>query len=91
MIRQVVLQLERIRAGIEGMTYPYKEQNYAFVPCPDVVVLDLDLPKRDGHETLSKKTIRRNPKTIPGSGLDDFANRAGHLNSLRPLSELLNR
>ncbi len=65
MKRQVVLQLERIRAGIESTTCPYKEQNYAFMPCPDVAVLYLDLPKRDGHEALSMKTIRRNPKTNP--------------------------
>jgi len=41
------------------MAYLRKQLPYAGVPTPDVVILDLNLPRKDGREVLSE--IKRDP------------------------------
>lgn len=42
-----------------------REGKYADVPCPDIILLDLNLPKKDGREVLAE--IKKDPglKCIP--------------------------
>ena len=45
--------------GVEALSYLRREGRYCDAPRPDVVLLDLNLPKMDGREVL--KRIRTDP------------------------------
>jgi two-component system, chemotaxis family, response regulator Rcp1 len=51
--------------GIEAMSFLRQEGTYADAPRPDIILLDLNLPKMDGREVLAH--IKADPvlKTIP--------------------------
>jgi chemotaxis family two-component system response regulator Rcp1 len=51
--------------GTEAMAYLRNEGEHANVPRPDLILLDLNLPKKDGREVL--KEIKESPtlKSIP--------------------------
>ncbi|GBG13217.1 two-component system response regulator [Novimethylophilus kurashikiensis] len=51
--------------GVEAMAFLRREGKYADAPTPDVVLLDLNLPKKDGREVLAE--IKTDPvlKRIP--------------------------
>lgn len=53
------------RDGVEALRFLRKEGEFTNVPRPDLVLLDLNMPRMDGKETL--KEIKRDPnlKTIP--------------------------
>jgi CheY-like chemotaxis protein len=45
--------------GVEAVAYLRKEGKYASAVRPDVILLDLNLPKKDGREVL--EDIKRDP------------------------------
>jgi CheY-like chemotaxis protein len=51
--------------GVEAMAFLRRQGQYADAPTPDVVLLDLNLPKKDGREVLAE--IKTDPvlKRIP--------------------------
>lgn len=51
--------------GEEAMVFLRRESEYADVPRPDLILLDLNMPKKDGRETLAE--IKEDPdlKRIP--------------------------
>jgi CheY-like chemotaxis protein len=51
--------------GTEAMAFLCREGKYANAPRPDLILLDLNLPKKDGREVLAE--IKENPalKSIP--------------------------
>src|SRR5437764_679641 len=51
--------------GVEAMAFLRGEGPYANVPRPDLVLLDLNLPRKDGRQVLAE--IKADPvlKTIP--------------------------
>ncbi|HET6449076.1 MAG TPA: response regulator [Conexibacter sp.] len=51
--------------GVQAMQYLRREGEYANVPRPDLVLLDLNLPRKDGREVLAE--IKSDPQlgTIP--------------------------
>lgn len=51
--------------GIEAMTYLHRKSNYAPAPRPDIIFLDLNLPKKDGREVLAEIKSDPNLKCIP--------------------------
>lgn len=57
--------LSVVQDGMEAVAYLRREGQYANVPRPDVVLLDLNLPKKDGREVLA--VIKADPelKRIP--------------------------
>ncbi|MBI5359604.1 MAG: response regulator [Planctomycetes bacterium] len=51
--------------GEEAMAFLRKEGRYADVPCPDLILMDLNLPKRNGIEVLAEIKNNKNLKRIP--------------------------
>jgi CheY-like chemotaxis protein len=49
------------RDGKEAIDFLLKENKYKEIDDPDLVILDINLPKKSGHEVL--KSIKENPKT----------------------------
>lgn len=58
-------QMIVVRNGVDAMAYLQQEGEYAQALRPDLIVLDLNLPKKDGREVLAE--IKTNPrlKRIP--------------------------
>lgn len=51
--------------GVEALAYLRREGRYAVAPRPDIILLDLNLPRMDGHELLTKIKSDEDLKTIP--------------------------
>jgi chemotaxis family two-component system response regulator Rcp1 len=51
--------------GVEAMAFLRKEGAYVHTPRPDIILLDLNLPKMDGREVLARIKKDDNLKTIP--------------------------
>ena len=51
--------------GSEALAYLRREGEYADAPRPDLVLLDLNLPRRDGREVLAEVKADENLRTIP--------------------------
>lgn len=60
--------LNTVGDGEAAMAFLRREGSYANVPCPDLILLDLNLPKKDGREVLKEikadKILRRIPVVI---------------------------
>ena len=50
--------------GVEAMSF-LKQENHAHAPRPDLILLDLNLPKMDGREVLAHIKEDESLKTIP--------------------------
>ena len=63
--QEVVSSLNVVPDGIEAMAYPHREGNYAAAVRPDLILLDLNLPRKDGRQVLAE--IKSDPglKRIP--------------------------
>ncbi len=46
--------LHQVRDGVEAMRFLRREAPYAGVPVPDLILLDLNLPRKDGREVLEE-------------------------------------
>lgn len=51
--------------GVEAMAFLRQEGDHAKAPRPDLILLDLNLPKMDGREVLARIKEDRVLKTIP--------------------------
>ena len=51
--------------GVEAMNFLYKTGKYSKMPRPDLIILDLNLPKKDGREVLAEIKNDDNLKRIP--------------------------
>lgn len=51
--------------GVEAMAFLRREGTYANAPRPDLILLDLNLPKMDGREVLALVKEDESLKTIP--------------------------
>ena len=62
---KVLNTLTVVQDGVEALTYLRRQGRYSDAPRPDVVLLDLNLPKKDGREVLAE--IKEDPdlKRIP--------------------------
>jgi chemotaxis family two-component system response regulator Rcp1 len=51
--------------GVEAMNFLYKKGKYSKAPRPDLIILDLNLPKKDGREVLEEIKTNEDLKRIP--------------------------
>lgn len=51
--------------GIEAMAFLRREGKYADVPRPELILLDLNLPRKDGREVLAEVKADENLRRIP--------------------------
>ena len=78
---KVHINLRVVRDGIDAMAFLMREGEYVTAPRPDLILLDLNLPRKDGREVL--KEIKENPelKSIPVVILTTSASEADILRS----------
>jgi CheY-like chemotaxis protein len=61
---KILNNLNVVRDGDEAMAYLRKEGKYKYSP-PELILLDLNLPKKDGREVLADIKQDNNLKRIP--------------------------
>ena len=54
-----------VQDGEEAISFLHKEGGYVDMPRPDVILLDLNLPKKDGREVLAEIKNDEQLKRIP--------------------------
>ena len=62
---KVYNNLHWVKDGVEAMAFLRKEGKYKDSPRPDIVLLDLNLPKKDGREVLHEIKTDSDLKRIP--------------------------
>jgi chemotaxis family two-component system response regulator Rcp1 len=58
-------KLYQVEDGMKAMAFLRQEGNYGDVPRPDLVLLDLNLPRKDGREVLAEIKSDESLKRIP--------------------------
>jgi CheY-like chemotaxis protein len=65
---KVINNLHVVTDGVDAMAYLRQEGEYADKPRPDLVLLDLNMPRKDGREVLqdikSDEDLRRIPVVV---------------------------
>ncbi|MGZ3580370.1 MAG: response regulator [Syntrophales bacterium] len=51
--------------GVEALAFLRREGRYVNVPRPDLILLDLNLPKKDGRDVLAEIHVEEDLKKIP--------------------------
>jgi CheY-like chemotaxis protein len=59
------IHLHVVSDGVEAMAFLRREGDHARAPRPDLILLDLNLPKMDGREVLANIKQDAGLKTIP--------------------------
>ena len=62
---KVLNRLYHAKDGVEALSFVRQEGPFADVPRPDIILLDLNLPKKDGREVLAELKADPQLKTIP--------------------------
>jgi CheY-like chemotaxis protein len=62
---RIANELNAVMDGEAAMAYLRKEGEFADAPRPDIVILDLNLPKKDGREVLREIRAEPNLTSLP--------------------------
>jgi len=62
---KIVNRLSVVNDGVEALAFLRREGKYANRPRPDLIMLDLNLPKKDGREVLAEIKEDDDLKRIP--------------------------
>lgn len=62
---KISVNLNVVEDGVEAIAFLRKQARYANAPHPDIVLLDFNLPKKDGREVLAEIKTDENLKRIP--------------------------
>jgi two-component system, chemotaxis family, response regulator Rcp1 len=80
---KVLINLHVASDGAEAMAFLHRQGRHANAPRPDLILLDLNLPKKDGREVLEEVKESPKLKTIPVVILTTSASEADILRSYR--------
>jgi FOG: CheY-like receiver len=61
----ILKNLHCVEDGVEAIKFLRKEEPYVSVPRPNLILLDLNLPKKSGIEVLAEIKTDQNLKLIP--------------------------
>jgi CheY-like chemotaxis protein len=62
---KLLVNLHRVRDGEECMAFLRKQGKYANAPTPDLILLDLNMPKMGGEQVLAEMLKEDNLKSLP--------------------------
>jgi two-component system response regulator len=72
---KILNKVYHVLDGVEAMAFLRKEGKYADVPRPHLILLDLNLPRKDGREVLaeikSDECLKRIPVVVLTTSNDD--------------------
>jgi CheY-like chemotaxis protein len=57
---KVINEIYVAKDGVEAMEFLHKQGSFTEAPIPDMILLDLNLPRKDGREVLAE--IKKDPK-----------------------------
>jgi chemotaxis family two-component system response regulator Rcp1 len=68
-------RISAVKDGVEALAFLHRDGTYAGAPRPDLILLDLNLPRKDGREVLAtikaEQGLRRIPVVILTTSQDD--------------------
>lgn len=62
---KIVNQLHVVEDGVAALAFLRRQNRYAAAPRPDLILLDLNLPRKNGQEVLAELKADDNLKNIP--------------------------
>ena len=62
---KVLNKLHVVNDGVEALKFLQRQDGFSAAPRPDIILLDLNLPKRDGREVLAEIKDDSSLKKIP--------------------------
>ena len=62
---RVAINLHVVRDGVEAMAFVHKRAPFVDAPRPDLILLDLNLPRKDGRAVLAEIKSDDRLRTIP--------------------------
>jgi CheY-like chemotaxis protein len=62
---EIKSNLYSVNDGVEALKFLNQTEQYNKVPCPDIILLDLGLPRKDGYEVLKERKNDEKLKITP--------------------------